>query len=114
MCDCLAALGQAVLLVAGRWNANRRSKTLPAVGGVGSNSNDAASADPTLGVRWLDTALESLGEALWTQRWVNANAERKEGRCATMPKQGTGSMHLDEDIRLLESAIWRIRCGSSN
>jgi hypothetical protein len=34
-----------VLLVAGRWNAKRRSKTLLAVGVVVSTENDAASAD---------------------------------------------------------------------
>ncbi len=42
---CLVALGQAVFLVAGRGNANRRSKTLLAVGVVVSTENDAASAD---------------------------------------------------------------------
>ena len=41
----MAALGQAVLLVAGRWKANRRSKTLLTVGVVGSTEDDAASAD---------------------------------------------------------------------
>jgi hypothetical protein len=41
----MADLGQAVLLVARRWNANRRSKTLLAVGVVVSTENDAASAD---------------------------------------------------------------------
>ena len=40
-CHCLAALGRAVLSVAGRWNANRRSKTLLPVGYVVSTGTGA-------------------------------------------------------------------------
>lgn len=49
-----------MLLVAGRWNAKRRPKTLLAVGVVVSTENDAASADRKPGVRdreWLAIAL---------------------------------------------------------
>ena len=75
-----------MLLVAGRWNANRRSKALLAVGVVVSTENDAASADRTLGVRWLDTALVFLAEPFGRGVGVNPDAERKESRCATIPK----------------------------